>query len=140
MTNMPENQGVVEVNYLKNPKVMYKFGYTDMGDANQRFSEETARIRRFANIPLGRDYNVRTRWSAWFTLEEAKKMEEMFKADFPTKNVWTDEFYNGITECRYMHYEEAETYIQKLKDQYPKNKFSYQAGYMKVYFVMLVRK
>lgn len=137
---MVENNEVIEKSYIKNPKVMYKFGYTDMADANQRFTEETARIRNFANVALGRDYNVRTRWSAWFPLDIAIRMEEEFKQNFPVKNVLTDVFYNGITECRYFPYQEAEAYIQKLKDTYPKSTYSFKPGYMKVYFVMLVRK
>ena len=127
--------------YIKNPKVMYKFGYTDMGDANQRFSEATSRIRRFAGVPLGRDYEPRTRWSIWVqTKDDAEKFEDMFKEMLPPKNIWTDITYNGITECRGLESKEANSIIDHLKAKFPKVEYSYNPGYYKVYFVMFVKK
>lgn len=140
MVNMKQIEGISTMKYVRNPKIMYKFGYTDMADANQRFSVETARIRKFANVPLGRDFEVRTRWSAFFPLNEALQMEEVFKEMFPIKNVSTDVFYNGITECRYFKPKEANAFIQGLKDLYPKSVYGFKEGYMKVYFAMFLRK
>lgn len=120
---------------------MYKFGYTDMGDANQRFSEATARIRNFRGTPLGRDYDARTRWSIWVeSKERAEEFEAMFKELLPAKNLWTDETYNGITECRVLRSSEADTLIEELKNKYKKVNYSYQPGYYKVYFVMFIKK
>ncbi len=131
----------IQSSYIKNPKVMYKFGYTDMGDANQRFSEATARIRNFRGVALGRDYDARTRWSIWVkTKEDALAFEEMFKSLLPPKNIWTDETYNGITECRALESKEAEALITELKEKYKKSEYSYSPGYYKVYFVMFVKK
>lgn len=131
----------VQDSYVKNPKVMYKFGYTNLGDANQRFSEETARIRGYKGTPLGRDYEARTRWSIWVeSVEEAQRFEDMFKELLPPKNLWTDETYNGITECRSLPSPQANEIIDHLKVKFPKSEYSYKPGYYKVYFVMFVKK
>lgn len=129
-----------DITIHKNPKVMYKFGYTDMGDANQRFSEVTSKIRGFANVPLGRDYIPRTRWSAWFPIERAIELEAEFVKRFPVKNLYTTVQYNGITECRVMEYKVAESFIDELKATYPKDTYCYAPHLMKVYFVMFLKK
>jgi hypothetical protein len=125
----------------REPSVMWKFGYTEMGDANQRFSEQTARIRGFRGVALGRDYIPRTRWSMWVaSKEEAVRMEQEYKKRFPFKNLWTNEEYNGITECRVFTNEEAETIVNYLKTTYPKSVHSWKEGYFKVYFTMFIKK
>jgi hypothetical protein len=125
----------------REPSVMWKFGYTDMADANARFSEYTARVRNFRGVALGRDYFPRTRWSMWVpTKQDAERMEKEFHDLFPFKNLWTEVQYNGITECRFFEKEEAEKIVTYYKTKYPKSVHSWKEGYYKVYLAMFIKK
>lgn len=117
----------------RNPTLMYKVGYTSHIDANVRQNT------KFSNIPLGRDYDVTTIWSAWVPTEVRIQLENDWKYEVP-KNVWTEVFYNGITECRSMAYEQSKEYSAKLYKEYPSYQHTEAPGLDHVYFQMLKLK
>ena len=122
------------------PNLMYKLGITNMTDAEQRLSPETAKQRGFEGVALGDGYIVDAMWSIYLPVETAKKLEESFKKEIK-KNVWTREKYNGITECRYFTRVELDELLDKLRKQFPKHIYGIRKrNYIKVYFHRLTKK
>ena len=119
----------------KNPKRMYKLGYTFQPDANDRQDVDFGK----GKPPLGRDFDVTTLWSAWVTPEQRIELEDWFKDTFP-KDLWTEVFYNGITECRAFDYATSKQVSDYLYAKYPSYKHVEAPGLDHVYFQMLVRK
>jgi len=117
------------------PNIMYKFGYTSQKDANLRQEVDFGK----GKPPLARDFNVTTIWSGWFTPEQRVELESWFKDKFP-KNVWTKEFYNGITECRHFSYLESKAISDHLYKEFPPYNHKEAEGLDHVYFQMLKKK
>lgn len=125
----------------KNPKTLYKFGYTHLVDASDRFSLEHHSNGNFRNIPFKTDYDQKILWSAWFPdLEIAKQVEKLLLKEFPFKNYYTDTNYNGVTEARVFEEDEAQLIIKELYESVNNSIYSFSEGYVKVYFAKLTKR
>lgn len=123
--------------FIKDPEVIYKLGVTHFKDANNRFSKETAEKYGFANDELTEDYTPVPILSRWVPIITAHKLEMSFRKKIP-KTIWTDKFYNGITECRYLTQQQADALADNIRGRFPLSKYGGQnegkPGYIKVYF------
>lgn len=124
---------------VRNPNTLYKIGICNTPDAEIRFDPEYHKMRKFKGEPLGEDYNIDCKWSAYLPYEEAVLMEKSWEKMRP-KNIWTDKQYNGITECRYLTANEYNEQRKKLYAQSAKKKYSFKPGYWKVYFMEFTKK
>ena len=130
---------------------MYKFGRTNSEDVLERYDPEVHRMRKWRNIPLGRDYSIRVLWSMWVTKDRAIRAEEWFKKKYP-KKFYSATLYNGITECRDWTQDESYTLSNFLEINYPKTpgywteiaklkeEGTLKSTHDKIYFIMLTKK
>ena len=120
----------------RNPDVMYKLGITHQFDALQRFAEEN----NYRCTTLKKGYILTVILSRWLPKEEALKVEQAF-AKQVEKTLWTDVQYNGITECRVLTAQEANAYVNNIKERFPLSKYGGQykgkPGRIKLYFMKL---
>ena len=125
--------------FYKNPPIMYKLGYTRTGNADDRHSVAYHKMCRLRGVPLGQDYEVDTKWSAWVTLEEALRLEESYKKEI-NRNCWADEDYNGLSECRVLTVPQYEKIRDRLYKMFPKSKYGYKQGRVKIYFQIFTKR
>ena len=131
---VPENQ------IVRNPPFFQKLGITQLPDAEMRFDPEFHRKKKFKLEPIGQDYYVSCKWSAWFpTKKIAIAMEKVWEFEH-TKNIWVDKQYNGCTECRFFKRNKWESIVEDYKTRYPKEVYSYKPGYWKVYLMLFTKK
>lgn len=120
----------------RNPDLMYKLGITHQFDALQRFAEEN----NFRCTTLKKGYILTVILSRWLLKEDAEKVEKAFAKKIK-KTLWTDVQYNGITECRVLTAQEANTYVDNIKERFPLSKYGGQhkgkPGLIKLYFMKL---
>jgi len=133
------------------PERLYKFGRTNSEDILERFDSKVHYLRKWANVPLSQDYDVKALWSTWVLKEEAKKVEEWFQNTYP-KTFQTETKYNGIRECRDWKPKDSFKFYNLLEEKYPKTAEYWQKieklqqektlkkTHDKIYFVMLTKK
>ena len=133
------------------PQRMYKFGRTNSEDVLERYSPAIHEQRRWRNIPLGKNYDIRVLWYMWIEKDRAVKAEKWFKDNYP-KQFYSMTLYNGITECRNWNQEESYYFTSLLDKYYPKTpgywaevaklkeKGTLKSTHDKIYFIMLTKK
>ena len=121
---------------------MVKLGTTMADTAAERFTE-AYQAEWFPNsplFPLGLDWTVTPLIQLHIPFESAKEEERLWKINHP-KNIWTDKFYNGITECRYKNYNETKEFIEYIVLKYPKALYGEKKpGTILMYFVVFDRR
>lgn len=123
-----------------NPPWFQKLGITQQIDAEARFSPKVHWEGNYELEPIGEDYHVSCKWSAWFpTKKIALAMEKVWEINNP-KNVWVDKQYNGCTECRFFRRTKWEEMVEDYKTRYPKEVYSYKPNYWKVYLMLFTKK
>lgn len=120
------------------PNRLYKFGRTSFPDVLERYSIAVHNREKWSGIPLAQDYNIKVIWSKWGTLAEAVEAERWFKDNYP-KTFFTENKYNGITECRDWTPQKSYSFFETIQKKFPKGSSSKDATH-KIYYIMLTKK
>jgi hypothetical protein len=133
------------------PNRLYKFGKTNSKDVLERYDPKVHYERKWANIPFGRDYDIKTLWSMWVLKERADRAEKWFENTY-VRDFYSITKYNGIRESRMWSVPKSYEFMSFLDKNYPKTEEYWnnvrmleeegtlQRDYDKIYYIMLTKK